>query len=410
MKKSIFVIMACVIVAVGIWFWFGMQNSLGGVLAVLAKDGVVLEVTKGQAEVMLEGATKTLNAPFSQEIDKGAKIKVLADSQADIIFSSGTTARLDSGTEVDLSDYVNVDKKISVKFNLLNGSLWSRVQRLLDLDSEYEVKTANTVAVVRGTAFNVSWLNNQTRVDVLDSTVNVAAIDVQTGQVLPGGQTDVEAGSFVQVDSASLPSAQKPLVPQAITPQDLQQPWYQKNLDNDKKIDGALANFGDNISRNQVKEILSAVVLLNMKTAPKEDLLKNKPADAEPSVSAAPSANVSPVVSSKPTKSPVPSSKPAPVSSPLVEQKLTVTGVSPVAAPGNGYQYTRLTIKGSGFSAACQIFMGVHALQNIKLVSSAVLEGTLGANISPAVYDISVACGEQKATLFKAFDVYMPKE
>jgi len=81
-----------------------------------------------------------------------------------------------------------------------------------------------------------------------------------------------------------------------------------------------------------------------------------------------------------------------------------------MAAPGNGYQYTILTLKGSGFSSGCQAFLGVHALQNIKLVSPTILEGTLGANIAPANYDVAVVCGEQKAVLAKAFDVYQPKE
>ncbi len=412
MKKTILlvgVVILILAVAGAAFFLTNKNKNLSfGPLEVLANDGVVVEIIQGQAKITMEGREKVLTAPASQEIAKGAKVETLAGGQANIIFSNGSVARLDSATSVDLSDYQSLKQSVKIKLYLNGGNLWSRVQRLLDVENEYEVKTSNTVAVVRGTAFNVSWLNNQTRIDVLNNKVNVAAVDVQTGQILPGGQTDVEAGNFVLVDSADLPSAQKPLASQVIAPQDLQQPWYQENLNKDKKIDGALANFGDNISRSQLKKILSAVVSLDIKTAPKEDLIKleekNEPAGTQPSVSAsaAPSASVSPGVSSKPAKSPIPS--------PIVEQKLTLTGVVPVSAPGNDYQYTRLTIKGGGFSSGCQVSLGSHALQNMKLVSVDTLEGTLGANITPAVYDISVFCGEQKVVLPKSFNVYEPKE
>ncbi len=322
MKKTILlvgVVILILAVAGAAFFLTNKNKNLSfGPLEVLANDGVVVEIIQGQAKITMEGREKVLTAPASQEIAKGAKVETLAGGQANIIFSNGSVARLDSATSVDLSDYQSLKQSVKIKLYLNGGNLWSRVQRLLDVENEYEVKTSNTVAVVRGTAFNVSWLNNQTRIDVLNNKVNVAAVDVQTGQILPGGQTDVEAGNFVLVDSADLPSAQKPLASQVIAPQDLQQPWYQENLNKDKKIDGALANFGDNISRSQLKKILSAVVSLDIKTAPKEDLIKleekNEPAGTQPSVSAsaAPSASVSPGVSSKPAKSPIPS--------PIVEQ------------------------------------------------------------------------------------------
>jgi len=409
MKKTILLAgIAILILAVaGAAFFLNNKNLSFGALEVLANDSVVVEVIQGQAKITMEGQEKVLTAPASQEIAKGAKVETLAGGQANIIFSSGSVARLNGATSVDLNDYQSLKQNIKIKLYLNSGNLWSRVQRLLDVANEYEVRTSNTVAVARGTTFNVSRLNNQTKVSVLDSKISVAAIDSQTGQALPGGQTDIEAGNFVQIDSADLPSAQKPLAPQTIAPQDLQQPWYQENLKNDKKIDGALANFGNSISRSQLKEILPAVVLLNIKTTLKKDLLKNKSADAQPSVStsAAPSASVSPVVSNKPTRAP----NPAPVSSLDIKQRLAIIGVSPVAAPGNGYQYTRLTINGAGFSSGCQAFLGSRALQNMKLVSVAVLEGTLGADIAPEVYDISVDCEGQKVVLPKAFNVYKPK-
>lgn len=414
---SVFILVLAVAGAV---FWLANKNKKlpFGALEVLANDGVVLEVIQGQVKITIAGREKVLFAPASQEITKGAKIETLAGGRANIIFPSGSVARLDSATSVDLSDYQSLERNIKVKIYLSSGNLWSRVQRLLDVDSEYEVKTSNTVAVVRGTSFNISRLDDQTRVDVLSNKVSIAAIDSQSGQVLPGGQIDIEAGKFVKVDSANLPSEQKPLVSEVISPQDLQQPWYRENLDSDKKIDGALANFGDNISRNRLKEILSAVVSLNIKTTTKEDLLKNEPLVTQifvspsvvPSVSASPTA--SPGAINRTIESPSPSlrSSASSLLTPVVEDKLSLTNVWPVSAPGNGYQYTRLTLKGGGFSSGCRAFLGSHALEKMQLISPSILEGTLGADIAPEVYDISVSCGGQKVVLPKSFNVYQPKE
>lgn len=418
MKKIIFTIIGLVIIIGGIWWWFGAQNKLGGVIAVLAKDGVVLEVVKGQAQVSLDGGSKTLSAPASQEIDKGAKIAVLADSQANIIFSSGTIARLDSNTEVNLNDYVNADKKISVKLNLVNGTLWSRVQRLLDLDSEYEVKTANTVAVVRGTAFNITFAAGKTDLRVLDNEVAVAALDSKTGAVLAGGQALVSAGGEVQVDEANLPSADNPLVAKPIPAEVLQTSWFQENLNKDKRIDAAVkkATGDGGVSSAQVtKVVLPAAASLNLKPATKEELRQAPPQSETTNVE---NKEVTPA----PTV-PVPTLKPSPTTKANVLPKtiktatpqslipkLSVSSVAPASAPGNNYQYTKLTIKGVGFGSGAKAFLGNHALANLKIIDSTTLEGTLGSGIAPGRYDMAVVLGDQRAVLPAAFNVFMPKE
>ena len=361
MKKIILVIIALIIAVGGIWWWFASQNN--GAITVLAKDGVVLEVVKGQAQVTLGEASQTLSAPASQEIDRGAKITVLADSQANIIFASGTTARLDNNTEVDLSDYISGDKKISVKLNLVNGTIWSRVQRLLDLDSEYEVKTANTVAVVRGTAFNITFAAGKTELRVLANEVGITAIDSKTGAPLAGGEALVSAGQEILVDEAELPSVEKPLAIKSIPAEVLQTNWFQSNLNQDKKIDAAIKKvFGDGgVSRAQaVKIVLPQVVSLALKPAAKEGLRKIvnpsvKTSEMTNEISPTPTAPVETLKPSPTTKANILPKTVSPIASvkPVVA-KLSVVSVTTTGAPGNNYQYTKLTIKGAGFGSGAK--------------------------------------------------------
>src|SRR3989344_6993564 len=102
MKKTISLAgTAILILAVaGAAFFLTNKNSALGPLEVLANDGVVVEVIQGQAKITMESAEKILTAPASQEIAKGARVETLAGGQANIIFSSGSVARLDSVTSV----------------------------------------------------------------------------------------------------------------------------------------------------------------------------------------------------------------------------------------------------------------------------------------------------------------------
>ena len=126
---------------------------------------------------------------------------------------------------------------------------------------------------------------------------------------------------------------------------------------------------------------------------------------SQPSVEA--SASASPQgATPKPSQSIKPSSK-TPSSTPA---KLSVASVSPNSAPGNNYQYTKVTVKGTGFGAGVTALLGPYSLANLKIIDSATLEGTLSAGIKPGQYDLTVALGGQQAVLPKAFNIYEPTQ
>lgn len=106
-----------------------------------------------------------------QEIKVGTElftddiIKTGNDSFASIIFYDNSSSRLDANTELILEDLENSNKQI-INLRLLAGRVWSRVTKLLDADSQFEVRTSSTIATVRGTVFNVE-LNTAGEVSVL---------------------------------------------------------------------------------------------------------------------------------------------------------------------------------------------------------------------------------------------------
>ncbi len=471
MKKIIIGILIFLFLAgIGLWWWqknsYKPQSFTGGAMEALAKESIVLEILKGQAEINLSGVSKTFNAPLSQEIEKGAKITTLEESQAQIIFPTGSVARLDSNTTIDLEEFLDESQQTDIKIKLDSGNLWSRVQRLIDKETSYEVQTSNTVAVVKGTSFNISFQEGQTKLAVLSNAVQLKVLDPQTKQVLTGGEAEVAAGQEIETDLVSPPTPEKPLLPKPLPTEKMEQPWFKNNFDQDKKIEEKVIQVAGSSKPDQkiVKEkVLEQVVNLKqektltkeaIKEEPKSGLKKIiqmlpgakpedkpamtpnsnllKPKESPPPTFLPPKPVVSPDLNLKSSQSPQPSilAKPSPspkppittvspsakqiIATPAVSplanlQKISISSVTPNSAPGNGYQYTRLTVKGAGFASPAKIFIGSHLLNNIKFIDSNTLEGTLGAGISPGQYDVVVIVGDQKAVLAKGFSVYQPR-
>jgi hypothetical protein len=435
MKKFLIIFLIIVIAAVAGVFWFKLQPTSFETQEVLAKEGIVLEILAGQVTVKLGEQETILSAPASQEITKDAVLSASAGSQAQIIFPSGSLARLDESTTVSLADFVSDQARIDIKILLEAGNLWSRVQRLADKETTYEVQTSNTVAVVKGTSFNVSYKEGKTNLQVLSQSVEMKAIDPQTKQVLEGGQAKVEEGNEAEVDQAFLPTREKPLAPKILSDEEKEKPWLKNNLEKDKKIETEiLGRTGGSVpNKDQIRQaIFPSVISLSEKTAAKEALVKQArvfnflrqqkeepgPMPGQPLISPPPRASLPPPLPSpnssitpkptlSPTKSPLPSLTPWPTIGTVA--KLSIVSVSPSSVPGL-YQYTKITIKGSGFTPQTKGNVGGFALQNVRLIDASTLEATVSSQIRPGDYDVVLTDGLQKAVLSNGFHVYPANE
>ena len=431
MKKIILAVcLAIIIVLAGGFFLMKNKNGdqfkiFGSSLEALANNGVIVEVLKGQVTVNLGGQEKVLSAPLNQEIDKDATLTTAAASQANIIFPSGSSARLDENTTVKLTDFSDSDQSIGIKLRLEGGNLWSRVQRLADKETNYEVETSNTVAVVKGTSFNIFYKDGKTKLEVLANTVSLKAIDPITRQTLSGGEVNVEAGSFVEADQQAPPTIEKPLQSAVIAPQDLEKPWLKDNFEKDKKTDELIlrATGGSSPTKESVKQaILPAVITLQKETLSKESITQPKkdqpivqkteePTPSPSNVSPTPETSISatPIPTSttpKPSVSTAPKITKTPSPTPAVQAiKFSVLSITPNSAPGPSYQYTKVTIKGSGFTPQTRATVGSYILDGLKIIDGQTLEGIVPAKIQPGSYDVVLTEGAQKSILPGGFKV-----
>ncbi|MBI4329727.1 MAG: FecR domain-containing protein, partial [Chloroflexi bacterium] len=125
----------------------------------------------------------------------GTGVRTSNASGAQLTFFDGSTLTLDPNTNIEIvqidSDGRQAD---TILLKQWIGRTWSRVAKMLDPGSRYEIQTPTALAVVRGTLFSTEVDDAQrTRVQTSEGLVSVLA---QSKEVyVPAGQeTTVEPG------------------------------------------------------------------------------------------------------------------------------------------------------------------------------------------------------------------------
>jgi cell division septation protein DedD len=179
------VVAALVLLGVGFaWFW-----SLAAVGEDAAQE-VSLHVDRSPVTVTMPGEAQAREASNGMTLPEGAVVKTGEGGRAVIRFYHQAETRLDSNTELTVTKSMvgSAEASTNVQVSLTAGRAWSRVLRLFDLDSSFEVKTPSVVATVRGTAFDVRANSDGTAtVWVSESAVSIAPT---AGGVTPTLPTD----------------------------------------------------------------------------------------------------------------------------------------------------------------------------------------------------------------------------
>src|SRR3989344_1994972 len=174
-----------------------------------------LELTKPWIEVAVQGVfelaedqkTEKRELFTGDELENGAVVGVREGALANIYFPDGSVARLDSGTRlvVESGDFDEKSDKLNVRLNLLWGRVWSKVITVLTPESVWEVKTTNAVAVVRGTAFGVEYIEEgKSNVVGYENKVEVKLIDPETKKIMPAVAMIVEAKKSLEVTKSAI--------------------------------------------------------------------------------------------------------------------------------------------------------------------------------------------------------------
>lgn len=137
---------------------------------------LVAEIASFKGTVILTRAGEEIAVQVGTHLESGDNIKTGEESEASIEFYSGSRAALDEHSELTI-EQADIDeknwKKQVVRLKLEGGRVWSRILKLLDADSEFDVEYKGVIATVRGTAFLVTGVGEGMIVDEFDDVIGI---------------------------------------------------------------------------------------------------------------------------------------------------------------------------------------------------------------------------------------------
>lgn len=164
-KSVITVILAIAVIGIG-FFWFTSANA----------HVASVNIYSGSAEI--RSGSHTTSATNGTAVRAKDVIKVGKDSRVSIILRDGSVFRLEAGSEVTITDLLyKGDSVQTLDVEVTTGRMWSKMKPL-ETGANVDVETPTIVASVRGTSFNVDYLQKV-------STVYVSSHSVTVGMIAP---------------------------------------------------------------------------------------------------------------------------------------------------------------------------------------------------------------------------------
>ncbi len=160
----------------------------------------VLASAKGDVKVRAAGASAYAAAAPGAKLASGARVKTEAGGEAKLEYPGGIVVDVKPGSELIVR--VGAGGKPSGA-TLFLGRVWSKVAKGAGGDTKFEVESANAVAGVRGTEFEVGvGLDGSTRVRVSEGEVGVASEDDPAVGVKSGKEVESQDGKLGRLRSA----------------------------------------------------------------------------------------------------------------------------------------------------------------------------------------------------------------
>lgn len=159
-------------------------------------SGCTLSILSGTVEIQSPETDSIQQGTEGMTIDTGTRVKTEQDSRALLTFFDGSTLTIEPGTDIEIKQLEHDDEEtITIVLKQWMGNTWSRVVKMADSGSHYEIQTPSAVALVRGTRF-LTEVNEagETRVHTTEGLVSVSAHGDEVF-VPAGRQTTVESGT-----------------------------------------------------------------------------------------------------------------------------------------------------------------------------------------------------------------------
>ncbi len=133
----------------------------------------------------------------SRILEVGDVVETATGAKALIDFFDNSVTRLREKTNLEITE-MDVNPENQMETNILlklnAGQVWNKVTKIVTQDSSFEVETYNTIAAVRGSAFDikVDAETQATEVVVAQHAVDLTAVNEKSGEIL--GTTQVLEG------------------------------------------------------------------------------------------------------------------------------------------------------------------------------------------------------------------------
>ncbi len=184
LKKTLGMIAVLVLILVGEVYWVSQSNGLKNMMARVATGGLTvgssepvsvatLTDTEGTVTIKRAGSVVTLSPITS--LNEGDDVKTGADGKASIIWPGYGRTIIDSNSDVLIkkASRGSTSDSLVASLRLQSGRVWTRLEKLLDAQSSFDVRASNVVATVRGTSFGVG-MDQPGQVDVKVAESHVA--------------------------------------------------------------------------------------------------------------------------------------------------------------------------------------------------------------------------------------------
>lgn len=176
--RFLFLLLSLVLISFIGWRLFSVKkgDSPASTLPVGIVEHTSLLERSGTVEVQLPNTHAWQPAVLGMELPSGTHLRTGSDGAATVRVFDQSENRLAPSTEVTLFATSTTPEHhgTEVEWRVETGELWSRVLRLLDLSDRYAVSSGEVVATVRGTAFRVKKMGNQTEMTVLHGVLETA--------------------------------------------------------------------------------------------------------------------------------------------------------------------------------------------------------------------------------------------
>jgi len=165
-----------------------------------------VSVLNGSPQIQIPGSDTWEEAVDGMVLDAGSWIRTPPDTHAVLTFFEGSSIKIEPGTDIQIERIERVGESSGhIVLKQWVGKTWSRVVRMVDADTHYEIQTPSANALVRGTLFEIQV--DETGLTTVSTREGLVSVKAQNQEVF------VPRGMEVSVKSGEAPSGPKPIPP-----------------------------------------------------------------------------------------------------------------------------------------------------------------------------------------------------